>query len=93
MKYFEIEKEILIGTIKRGDHDGDFYTAETYSVGECEICLGFNVNELNEAGRTEKVKFYPVATNTVDFSDNEEEVLDKIRQDYSLDKGWQNINW
>lgn len=93
MKYFEVEKEILTGMIKRGKYDGDFYTAEAYNVKDFELCLGFNVNELDEAGRTEQVRFYPVQTNTADFSDNREKVLDQIRQDYSPDNGWQNNDW
>ena len=57
------------------------------------VILGYSVWEYNEMGMTDKVEFYRVSTNMSDFSDNSEAVLDRIKEKYSADNGWQNNNW
>ena len=57
------------------------------------ITLGYSVWEYDESDVVDTVEFYPVSTNTSDFSDNSEAVLDKIKEKYSADKGWENYNW
>lgn len=94
MKYFEVRKEVLDGTTRQynvlmdGTHAG---TSE--SDGEArEITTGFSVWEYDEQGMTENVEFYPVETDMGDFTNNEQEVLEKIISDHQPTE-WQNNEW
>lgn len=94
MKYFEVKKETLTGMMTSGEvyADGE-YVSMPDDVEAREITLGYSVYEYNDLGMTEHVEFYRVATDMLDFSNNEELVLARIKDDYSADKGWQNNNW
>ena len=93
MKYFRVEKEELTGQI----YSGEIYADGSYA-GECEekeiktITTGFSVFEMNEQGLTENVEFYPITTDTSDWSDDAEEVIENIKRDYPADI-WQNNEW
>lgn len=94
MKYFEVRKEVLDGTTRQynvlidGTHAG---TSE--SEGEArEVTTGFSVWEYAEDGTTENVEFYPVETDMGDFTNNEDEVLEKIKADHNPSE-WQNHDW
>lgn len=94
MKYFEVEKEIMRGLpIRYLANSDDTEASDEHEVSElCEICLGYNVNILDEDGRTVEVEYYPVSTNTEIFSDNADEVLENIKRDYPS-PDWQCNNW
>lgn len=94
VRYFEVRKEVLTGETRQynvcadGSHAG---TSE--SDGEArEITTGFNVWEYEEDGTTIGVEFYEVQTNMGDFTNNEDEVLEKIKQDHPAGE-WQNHEW
>lgn len=94
MRFFSVNKEELSGMVKTGE----VYPDNEYinGCGDTEartITLGYSVWEYDENGMTDKVEFYRVATDMGDFTNNEELVLAKIKEDYSADKGWQNNNW
>lgn len=94
MRYFEVRKEVLGGITRQfnvlidGTHAG---TSE--SEGEAqEITTGFNVWEYDEDGTNQNVEFYPVKTDTTDWGNNEDEVLEKIINDHPASE-WQNNEW
>lgn len=94
MRYFEVRKEVMDGITRQynvlidGTHAG---TSE--SDGEArEITVGFSVLEYDEQGMTENVEFYPVETDMGDFTNNEQEVLEKIISDHQPTE-WQNYEW
>lgn len=94
MRYFSVNKEELSGMVKTGE----IYSDGTYvnGVGDIEcrtITLGYSVSEYDEHGMLQNVEFYPVKVDVGDFTANEDKVLEKIKEDYSADKGWQNNNW
>lgn len=94
MKYFTVEKEtmnvapIIYPVNASGEQSADAWESDFVQ----EIATGFCVNELGEDGRTEEVNFYPIQTNTRDFTNNEEEVLGQIKKDYPPTE-WQNNEW
>ena len=94
MRYFEVRAEVLSGTTRQynvcidGSHAG---TSE--SEGEMrEITTGFSVWEYEEDGETIGVEFYPVITDTSEWTDNADEVLKQIETDHQPDE-WQNHEW
>ena len=93
MKYFSVNKEELVGTMTTGEvcSDGE-YSSLPDDIEARSITLGFSVSIYGEDGMIEDVKFYPVATDTESFSDNCDEVLEKIKADYPA-PDWQNNNW
>lgn len=94
MRYFEVRKEAFTGVVVAGtvDSDGD-YVDLPYDTDETgEITVGFSVFEFGENGMTENVEFYAVKTDTTDWSNNEEEVLEQIKADYPAGE-WQNHDW
>lgn len=94
MRYFSVNKEELSGMVKTGEvYSDNEYINGCGDVEARTITLGYSVWEYDENGMTDKVEFYRVATDMEDFTNNEELVLAKIKEDYSADKGWQNNNW
>ena len=93
-KYFEVRKEVLNGVLRQynvladGTHAG---TSESEGQAR-EITTGFSVWEYDAEGYTTNTEFYPVVTNMGDFTNNEDEVLEKIKQDYPAGE-WQNHEW
>ena len=94
MRYFSVHKEELSGMATSGEiySDGEYMNLPDDSEVKT-ITLGYSVWEYGESDVVDTVEFYPVSTNTSDFSDNSEAVLDKIKDKYSADKGWENYNW
>lgn len=94
MRYFSVNKEELSGMLKTGE----IYSDGTYVNGMDDIearsvVVGYSVSIYDEQGMLQNVEFYPVKIDVGDFSTNEDEVLEKIKEEYSADKGWQNNNW
>lgn len=95
MKTFIVEAEYLRGSIITG--------VEVYSDGEVvdpwsgteteikEIIVGYAVHTYDDYLHLD-TEFYPVKTDTTDWSDDHEEVLEKIKADYPAGE-WQNNNW
>ena len=94
VRYFEVEKETLLGETWRAIVECDGSEAENPR--KCdenvEITTGFNVIERDEDGLIVNVEFYEVRTNMGDFTNNEDEVLEKIKQDHPAGE-WQNNEW
>lgn len=94
MKRFMVEKEIIRSTPLRyaidssGKQIGDAWEAGP----DAEICLGYVVYTLDAEGRTESVNFYPVNTDTCDYTDNSDAVLQQIQQDFPATE-WHNKDW
>lgn len=93
MRYFRVEKEEISGPVVSGEiyADGGFIE-DTHETKIITITTGFSVFEMNEQGMTENVEFYPVTTNTSDWSDDAEEQIENIKRDYPADE-WQNNEW
>lgn len=95
MKTFTVEREFLRGSVVNGGEvyaDGEVIDANAGDEIEIrEITTGFTVHsyEDNEHLMTD---FYPVQTNTGQWTDNSEEVLKQIREDYPAGE-WQNGQW
>lgn len=94
MRYFSVNKEELSGMVKTGE----VYSDGTYvnGVGDIEcrtITLGYSVSEYDEQGMLQNVMFYKVTTDMGDLTNNEDKVLNTIKEIYSADEGWQNNNW
>ena len=93
MKYFGVKKEELVGNLTSGVVYGDGEYAEEPDETECRtMTIGYNVWEYNEDGTTDRVVFYKVDTDTEAWTDNEDEVLEKIKADHPAGE-WQNNNW
>lgn len=94
IRYFEVRKEVLTGKTEQYNVLIDGSPAGTSdSEGEArEITTGFIVYEYGEDGSTENVRFYPVQTNTENYTNNEEEVLAQIIADHQPTE-WQNNEW
>ena len=94
MKYFEVKKEELKGmTVTQTVCSDGEPTGSGEDEGEAHsLVTGFSVFEYGENGMIDKVEFYPVKTNTEDWSDNSDDVFEKIKQNYTPDK-WQNNDW
>lgn len=95
MMYFEVEKEVLAGNIMTGICASDGTALESYNRADpLEITLGFTVHVWNDEESFED-EWYAVKTDmsTSDYINNEEEVLQKIRDEHAPEDGWQNNNW
>ena len=93
MKYFEVNKETLTGTLVTGQVYGDGeYVNLPDDIEQRELTIGFSVSEYEEDGMIENVEFYPVQIDTEGWTTNEDTVLEKIKQDYQPNE-WQNNNW
>jgi len=93
MKYFTVEKEVLRGSVMHGEVYSDGEPSVEFDEREIgELTTGFSVWEYEEDGTTIGVGFYPVHTNTSDWSDDSEEVLNKIKEDHEPTE-WQNHSW
>ena len=94
MRYFQVEREELRGSIMAGEcyADGE-YIDEAHEREIRSLTIGFSVWQYDEDGETIAVDFYPVKTDMGDFTDDSEEVIKQIRADYAPEKGWQNNNW
>lgn len=96
MKYFQVEREYLRGSVMFGKVYSDGEPIDEFDEREVkEITTGFSVWEYegDSVGTTIGVEFYPVHTDTSDWTDDSEQVLNKIKEEYSADKGWQNPAW
>ena len=94
MKYFEVKKEELAGTLVSGTvlADGDWKELPD-DVEARYITTGFSVYIYGDNGMIETIDYYPVKTDTESWEDDEEEVLERIKSIYSADNGWQNNDW
>lgn len=92
-KYFEVHREELRGSLMSGEiyADGE-YINEADELEIRAITTGFSVYEYDEQGIQTGKKFYPVSTDTEDWSDNAEEQIENIKRDYPADI-WQNNAW
>ena len=93
MKYFEVKKEELRGSLMTANiySDGE-YMDEADEVEIRTLTTGFSVFEYGEDGMTQRVEFYPVKIDTESWTTNEDEVLEQIKADYPAGE-WQNNNW
>lgn len=93
MKYFEVHKEELRGSLMSGEiyADGE-YINEADELEIRTLTTGFSVYEYDEQGVRTGTEFYPVSTNMGDWSDDAEEVIENIKRDYPADE-WQNHSW
>ena len=93
MKYFEVKREDLRGSLMSGlaYSDGE-YLEEPDETEIRALTTGFSVWIYAENGMTEDVKFYPVKTDMESWTDDSEEVIEKIKADYPAGE-WQNNNW
>lgn len=93
MKYFEVHKEELRGSLMSGQvySDGE-YSEEAVEEELRTITTGYSVYEYDENGVREDTEFFPVKTNMTSFEDNSEEVFNKIKEIYSA-PSWQNDLW
>ncbi len=93
MKYFEVHKEELRGSLMSGEiyADGE-YVNEADELEIRTITTGFSVYEYDEQGVRTDTKFYPVTTDMESWTDDAEEVIENIKRDYPADI-WQNNNW
>lgn len=93
MRYFTVEKEVLRGSLLSGKIFSDGEYKEEPDEEEIKgMTTGYNVWEYNEDGMTDRVVFYKVDTDTETWTDNEDEVLEKIKADYPASE-WQNNEW
>ena len=93
MKYFEVHKEELRGSLMSGEIDaGGDYLRESDELEIRTLTTGLSVYEYDEQGIRIGTEFYPVTTDTSDWSDDCEEVMENIKRDYPADK-WQNNAW
>lgn len=94
MKYFEVKKEELRGSLMSGEiySDGE-YTNEADEIEIRTLTTGFSVFEYGEDGMTERVVYYPVKIDTEAWTTNEDKVLEEIKEDYRPELGWQNNQW
>ena len=92
MKYFEVIKKELTGTVVSGPVDcGGDYLELPEDEDPKTIVLGYSVVEGNDEGFT-GMKFYSVHIDPYDGSTDEDEVLDRIRSEHDASE-WQNHNW
>ena len=93
MKYFSVNKEELVGMMTTGEvySDGEYKNLPD-DIEARNITMGFSVMEYGENGMIENVKFYAVKTDMESLANNEEEVLNKIKEDYKAGE-WQNHDW
>lgn len=93
MKYFSVNKEELIGMMTTGEiySDGEYKNLPD-DVEARNITMGFSVMQYGEDGMIQNVEFYPVATDMESFTNNEDEVLEKIKADHPAGE-WQNNEW
>ena len=94
MKYFEVKKEELRGSLMSGEiySDGD-YVNEADEIEIRTITTGFSVSEYGGNGMLERVVFYPVKIDAEAWTTDEDRVLEEIREDYRPELGWQNNQW
>ena len=93
MKYFEVHKEELRGSLMSGEifADGE-YINEADELEIRTLTTGFSVYEYDEQGVRTGTEFYPVSIDMGDWSDDTEEVIENIKRDYPADE-WQNHSW
>ena len=93
MKYFEVHKEELRGSLMSGEvyADGE-YVDEADELEIRIITTGFSVYEYDEQGVRTGTEFYPITTDMATWEDDAEEVMENIKRDYPAD-AWQNNNW
>lgn len=92
MKTFTVEKEVALTSkcytvASDGERIGDWWEKDP----DIEITIGFSVHayEDNEHIST---KFYPVDTNMLSLTNNEREVLEKIKADFPPSE-YENLDW
>lgn len=93
MRYFEVHKEELRGSVMSGEvySDGE-YVNEADELEIRTITTGFSVYEYDEQGVRQDTEFYPVETNMETWEDNSNDVLNYIMEDHPASE-WQNNNW
>lgn len=93
MRYFEVHKEELRGSVMSGEvySDGE-YVNEADELEIRTITTGFSVYEYDEQGVRQDTEFYPVETNMETWEDNSNDVLNYIIEDHPASE-WQNNNW
>lgn len=93
MKYFEVHKEELRGSLMSGQvySDGE-YSEEATELELRTITTGYSVYEYDENGVREDTEFFPVKTDMTNFEDDSEKVLETIKKIYSAPE-WQNDLW
>lgn len=94
MKYFRVEEEWVSGVMRRMEvaSDGEQIAGGYDTDDIVSITIGYHVFIEDEGGRTEDVEFYPVRTDMETFDNDHEQVLDRIRRDFSAPE-WQNNSW
>lgn len=93
MKYFEVHKEELRGSLMSGEiyADGE-YINEADELEIRTLTTGFSVYEYDEQGVRTGTEFYPVSTDMGGWSDDADEVLKQIKADHPANE-WQNHDW
>lgn len=93
MKYFEVHKEELRGSVMSGEcyADGEFIN-EADELEVRAIPTGFSVYVYDEGGVREDTEFYPITIDTSAWETDEEKVLEKIKQDFPPTE-YQNNEW
>lgn len=97
-KYFTVDREyIIVQGMKRYEVCSDGSQAQLeyeadYEELPKEITTGYVVNSYYEDGEHYMTDFYPVKTDTSQWTDNADEVLEQIKADYPAGE-WQNNEW
>ncbi len=93
MRYFEVKKEELCGTLVGGSvySDGEYVDLPD-DIEQRTITTGFSVWEYEESGMTGNVEFYPVKIDFESWTTNEDEVIEQIKADHPAGE-WQNNEW
>ena len=94
MRYFTVEKEVMrcapvsYGVNSDGTQNSDEWEQDIIN----ELTTGFSVIEYDENGVRGDTDFYPVQTDATNWTNNEAEVLEKIKADHPASE-WQNNEW
>lgn len=98
MKNFTVEREyLLIREFRRervcsdGSEASDGYDVDSENL-PTEITTGFVVELWDEDNRINDHIFFPVETNMDDFTNNEQEVLERIKKEFPAGD-YQNNDW
>lgn len=93
MKTFEVHKEELRGSVMSGEvfSDGD-YINEADELEIRTLTTGYSVYLYDEQGVREDTEFYPVHTDTRNWENDEDKVIEQIKRDFPPTE-YQNNSW
>lgn len=94
MKTFTVEREVMrvapvcYEVASDGSQLGDEWETDWVQ----ELTTGFTVHIYDDDNIHHDTEFYPVMTDTKDWTDNAEEILTRIKQDFPPSE-YQNYEW